>query len=162
MEVVMKHVVLIVGLLLSIAVLGATDSLADLMEKIEPNSDQYTQGDVIYLAQLQSNQTKPVLVTKLDFNSSYNQGIMDATALHSSTGWFFGGVASGFFLGLIGTGIIVLAASGSEPSFLPENADINGYRQGYFRKSKAKNQSNAAVGGVLGTAAIVLIILSAQ
>ncbi len=158
----MKYVIMVMILSLLVAALGAVDRLDDLLRDYELNSGLLVNGNTVYLAQLQSSDAIPVAVKKLDFQSSYNQGVMDATALHSSTGWLFGGFASGFFLGLIGTGIIVLAASGSEPTFLPEQVDINGYRQGYYRKSKAKNQGTAAIGGVLGTAVIVVLILSAQ
>lgn len=86
----------------------------------------------------------------------------------SSTGSFVGGFAGGLLLGLIGTGI-AYAAQG--PSDLPMAAQADagrygseyvlGLQQGFADSSKAKKRSSALTGGLLGTATLLVLVLSA-
>lgn len=94
----------------------------------------------------------------LPYSESYAKGIKDAKSFHSSGGYIIGGMASGFLLGLIGTGIITLAAGGSDPSAIPPNCEPNAYLKGYHKQSKSSNKGAALTGGLIGTAAIVLLI----
>jgi hypothetical protein len=83
-------------------------------------------------------------------------------------GSFAGGFAGGLFLGLIGTGI-AYAAQGPADLPLTARADAQRYgseyllglQQGYAERSKAKKRSSALTGGLLGTATLVLLVLSA-
>jgi hypothetical protein len=86
-------------------------------------------------------------------------------------GWFGGSFASGVFLGLIGTGVSWGLAAGSNADMPPEkkltitNPDAS-YRafaeKAYGDKVRAKRKSAALKGGLLGTAAFVLIYASAS
>jgi len=81
----------------------------------------------------------------------------------STTGGFFGGV----FLGLIGTGIAVLAQSTPEPTaaqlsrFKSEDCRY-AYIQGFKSKGKGKKQMSALKGGLLGTAVFIVIYAAAN
>lgn len=83
---------------------------------------------------------------------------------HSGAGWMVGGLASGFFLGLIGTGIITAVASSSSPHAerTPSDVEQACYRDGYTSKAKNMNTMSALTGGLIGTAALVLVIVSAS
>jgi hypothetical protein len=87
-----------------------------------------------------------------------------------TSGRFVGGFAAGFGLGLIGTGIVYAIAS-STPD-VPETqmaliqaqpaAYQAAYQEAYRRDIKSRRQSNALIGGLVGTAAVVTLILSAN
>lgn len=83
---------------------------------------------------------------------------------HSSVGWWLGGVGSGFLLGLIGTGAIwgVSFASSPQPDRVPQGEHEDCYRRGYKTEAKGANKVGAGVGGLLGTLAIVLVVVSAN
>lgn len=95
---------------------------------------------------------------------SYVRGEIEANIRHSSAGWFAGGIGSGVLLGLIGTGIVTAVAYGSNPrpSYVPQEYDSACYISGYSSKAKSKNSWNAFGGGLIGTAIIVAIVLSAS
>lgn len=86
-------------------------------------------------------------------------------------GRFVGGFASGFLLGLIGTGITYVIA-GSDATTLPaaESARLNAanptyslsFQEGYAERLKARRRSSALTGGLLGTLAIVTIYVSTR
>ena len=86
-------------------------------------------------------------------------------------GRFAGGLASGLLLGLIGTGI-TYAIAGSDDASLSaaeaaQLASANpvyslAFQQGYTERLKARRKSSALTGGLLGTAAIVTIVLVAN
>ena len=86
-----------------------------------------------------------------------------ADQLHSGSGWMAGGFVSGILLGLIGTGISWAMASSSsvEVNRVPDGVEASCYREGYTSKAKGKNSSNALTGGLLGTAVLVLLVVSA-
>ncbi|MCD4828458.1 MAG: hypothetical protein K8R90_03390 [Candidatus Cloacimonetes bacterium] len=109
--------------------------------------------------EVQPVEPQTVTVARKDFNTSYQLG-RAAGEQHSSSGWFIGGVASGFLLGLIGTAIIAVAASGTVPAYIPDEVDAMGYRTGYIDRSKSKNRGAAIGGGLLGTAIIVIIFVA--
>ena len=92
------------------------------------------------------------------------KGEADAKARHSGTGWMVGGFFSGVGLGLIGTGIItaVAASTNPQPKTTPEAVDETCYISGYSGKAGSKNTWSAFGGGLLGTAVIVAILLSAS
>ena len=75
-----------------------------------------------------------------------------------------GGLASGVLLGLIGTAISYAMASSSSPQaeHVPDGVEPSCYRDGYQSKAKSMNTSNALTGGLLGTALLVVIIVSAS
>jgi flavin-dependent dehydrogenase len=85
-------------------------------------------------------------------------------------GTFVGGFAGGFFLGLIGTGIAYAVASGSDAQ-LPAldaarlaqaTADYQlAFRQGFEERVRSRRKGAALTGGLLGTATIVVLLLSA-
>jgi hypothetical protein len=98
-----------------------------------------------------------------DCDKSKVQGEVDADIQHFASGWFLGGFGSGVLLGPIGTGIITAVAANSnpQPRLMPDNVDATCYRSGYKGKAKSKNTWAAFGGGLLGTAAFVLIIVAA-
>jgi hypothetical protein len=75
-----------------------------------------------------------------------------------------GGLASGVLLGLIGTAISYAMASSSTPEVgrVPEGAEAACYRDGYVSRARSMNSTNALTGGLLGTAVLVLIVVSAS
>jgi hypothetical protein len=86
-------------------------------------------------------------------------------------GWFAGGVASGLVLGLIGTAIITVAANNagsnvpaSQQSILAAKSPdySQAFARGYREKLKSKKRTSALTGGLLGTAAFLVIYISAQ
>ena len=87
------------------------------------------------------------------------------------SGRFVGGFASGFLLGLIGTGIAYVIA-GSDNTALPaaESAPLNAanptyalsFREGYSERLKARRRSSALTGGLLGTLTVIVVIVSAS
>ena len=104
------------------------------------------------------------LAEPMDCNESRAQGELDASMQHKTGGWFFGGVGSGMLLGLIGTGIITLAAGGSNPNpvIYPDEDDVSVtcYVTGYQDKARKKSMWAAAGGGLVGTAVAVLVVVS--
>lgn len=86
-------------------------------------------------------------------------------------GWFGGGLASGVLLGLIGTGV-TWAAAGSSNAALPADRQLllasqpveyrQLYEKAYADKVKSKRKSSALKGGLVGTAAFVLLVASAS
>jgi hypothetical protein len=90
------------------------------------------------------------------------EGTTHADLYHSSAGWWAGGVGSGVVLGLIGTGIVwgISMASNPQTSTNPEKIDENCYRQAYKNEAKGQNKTGAGVGGLIGTAVILVIFLS--
>ena len=98
-----------------------------------------------------------------DCDSDRTRGRADADQLHSGSGWMAGGFVSGLLLGLIGTGIAWAMASSStvEVNRIPDGLDSSCYRDGYTSIAKSKNTSNALTGGLLGTAVLVVLVVSA-
>jgi hypothetical protein len=83
----------------------------------------------------------------------------------STGGSVAAGLAGGVLLGLIGTGLVVLLQSDSEPSQLAMN-NLEGddcryaYIEAYENKSLSKKRSSALIGGLIGTALFVAVYLS--
>lgn len=98
-----------------------------------------------------------------DCDSDRTRGRADADQVHSGSGWMAGGFVSGILLGLIGTGITWAMANSStvEVSRVPEGLDANCYRDGYTSKARSKNTTNALTGGLLGTAVLIVLVVSA-
>lgn len=94
---------------------------------------------------------------------SRESGANAADVQHSSVGWWLGGVGSGVILGLIGTGIIwgVSFASSPQPARIPDNVEENCFRRGYKSEAKGSNEVGAGVGGLIGTLAFFLVVVSA-
>lgn len=101
------------------------------------------------------------------------QGMLDgrmAAQQHSTGGRFVGGFAAGFGLGLIGTGLVYALASGTPEVPLQQVMLIQdrpatyqtAYQEAYRRDIKSRRQSNALLGGLAGTAAIVTVIVAAS
>ena len=77
------------------------------------------------------------------------------------------GLAGGFLLGLIGTGLVVLLQSDSDPSRLAlKNLEGDecqyAYIEAYNSQSVSKKRKAALVGGLIGTAVLVMIVIAAQ
>jgi len=86
-------------------------------------------------------------------------------------GWFGGSLVSGVFLGLIGTGVSYGLAAASNADMPPEkkltitSPDVTYHalaEKAYADKVRAKRKSAALKGGLLGTAAFVLLYASAS
>jgi len=82
----------------------------------------------------------------------------------STNGSRVGGFVGGLFLGLIGTGIAVVAQSEPIPQehLIPEGDDEckYGFIQGYGDEGKGRKRSAALAGGLAGTVLLVLIVIS--
>ena len=86
-------------------------------------------------------------------------------------GWMAGGVVTGLFTGLIGTAVIWAVAGSSDVS-VPADRKITianetatyqqAYEAGFGNKLKSRRKAAALGGGLLGTAAFVLIYISAS
>jgi hypothetical protein len=128
------------------------------------------------LAQVQQQSTPPTQSTQaapLSPDAVTRAQVEGQTAAMNvgTGGWFGGSFASGVFLGLIGTGVSWGLAAGSNADMPPEkkltitNPDPS-YRafaeKAYGDKVRAKRKSAALKGGLLGTAAFVLIYASAS
>jgi hypothetical protein len=99
-----------------------------------------------------------------------NAGTQRAETVGSG-GYLAGGFASGLLLGLIGTGITYAVAASSDVSLPPLEmtsiADrspeyIQGFRTGFGDRVKAKRKQSALTGGLLGTAVLVVLVVSAS
>lgn len=86
-------------------------------------------------------------------------------------GSFAGGFVGGFVLGLIGTGIACAVASGSDAQLPALDAarlaqatsDYQlAFRQGFEERVRSRKKGAALTGGLLGTATIVVLPLSAS
>lgn len=101
----------------------------------------------------------PAVSTAGDCNASHSRGHRDASAKHSSTKWFFGGVCSGVLLGLIGTTVITIGAATTDPfpKEVPTNVETACYVKGYEGKGKSKNTWSALEGGILGSLAFLAV-----
>jgi len=106
--------------------------------------------------------TSTTTTSDADCLKSQITGKADASAQHSSVGYFLGGVCSGVLLGLIGTAILTVAAAGSnpDPSSVPDTLDVRCYVDGYHSKAKSKNVWSALGGGLLGTTVFLIVYLS--
>jgi hypothetical protein len=100
------------------------------------------------------------------------KGRLDGTSAAQSVGtggWMAGGVVTGLFTGLIGTAIIWAVAGSSDVS-VPADRRVQiadqpptyqqQYEQGYGEKLKSRRKGAALGGGLLGTAALVLLVVS--
>jgi len=82
----------------------------------------------------------------------------------SSGGSTAGGFVGGLFLGLLGTGLaVVLQDDPDVPVYLlPEDEDCQlPFMQGYREEGKSKKRNAALTGGLVGTAAFILLLVSA-
>lgn len=128
----------------------------------------YPTTHVAYAQEIKSKNNKKTETQKSDlsmFIECQEKGKLDGSQV-STEGSFLGGLAAGFLLGLIGTGIAVAAQSAPEPpssnimNLKPECrlAYINAYRAEGLKKKRYA----ALGGGLAGTSIALLIILSAS
>jgi hypothetical protein len=112
-----------------------------------------------------------VSTTSSDYMSGFVDGQSAAKTGYKSGGWSAGGVACGLCLGLIGTLVIGVAASGSHPAApVTEMMRIDstsqdhrvGFADGYEKFAKKRNVGAAVGGGLAGTALAVSILLLAS
>lgn len=94
----------------------------------------------------------------------YFQGKRQAESL-STAGSTMGGFAGGFFLGILGTVLAVVAQG--EPStpfyLLPEEKECKlPFVQGYQERGKSRKKTAALTGGVVGTLALVVVLVAAS
>jgi hypothetical protein len=91
-------------------------------------------------------------------------------AATNAGGWFGRGVAIGVFTGLIGT-VVTYAIAGSSGVELPPEQQLQiaaepaayqlMFTKGYADQVRSKRKSTSLAGGVIGTAALVALVLSA-
>jgi len=107
----------------------------------------------------------------IEYESGYLDGEASASENYSGGGWFAAGLGGGFLLGLLGGGIIVgISQSGTvEPPTMHKMGVLDksskykmGFYDGYSKKAKKKRLTYSITGGLLGTAVIVMVILSNQ
>jgi hypothetical protein len=93
-----------------------------------------------------------------------------AAANVGTGGWFGGGFLGGLLLGLIGTGATYAFASSSHVELPPDKQLIvvsrpAAYQQAYTKafgdKVRSKRKTSALTGGLIGTATLVVVVLSA-
>lgn len=123
-----------------------------------------------------AQQAQPSGVTQAGATSaeSMARGRLDGqTAAQSkgTGGWMIGGVVTGVTTGLVGT-VIIWAVAGSSDVAVPPERRVQianepptyqqSYEAGYGEKLKSKRKGAALGGGLLGTAAFLLLVLSAQ
>ena len=102
------------------------------------------------------------------WNDGYIAGKIAAED-RGTAGSFVGGLTCGLLTGLIGTGIL-WGVTGGDDASLHLNANVRGkgvdystgFTQGYKERTKQKKRNARLGGGLLGTAGIVLLILSAN
>ena len=125
---------------------------------------------------LVAQQTQPAGVTQAGSASASEamaKGRMDGQAGAQSVGtggWMAGGVVTGLLTGLIGTAVIWAVAGSSDVS-VPADRRLQivnepatyqqSFEAGYGEKLKSKRKGAALGGGLLGTAALVLLVVSA-
>lgn len=94
-----------------------------------------------------------------------------AAEVVGTNGYFAGGFVSGLALGLIGTGIAWTVAGSSEvaiPATTQAGIQTNGpewvyaYQTAFAERLKARRKSAALSGGLLGTAAFLVIFVAAN
>ena len=102
----------------------------------------------------------------------FAQGTLDGQAAaedKGTAGWAVGGFVSGVGLGLIGTGVTYALAAGSKPKppanklAAIQSPDANyrlAYQNAYESGVKRKRKRSALVGGLVGTATFVAVILA--
>lgn len=105
-----------------------------------------------------------IRLRQLDCDLDRTRGRQAANTLHSGSGWMIGGVASGVLLGLIGTGVItaIAASSSASTNHVPDGAEPACYREGYAGRARSVNTTSALTGGLIGTLALVIIVVSAS
>jgi hypothetical protein len=94
-----------------------------------------------------------------------------AAAMNVGTGgWFGGGFVGGVLLGLIGTGVTYAFASSSNVEVPPDRrllvvsrpvAYQQAYEKAFGDKVRSKRKVSALTGGLLGTATLLVIYISA-
>jgi hypothetical protein len=84
----------------------------------------------------------------------------DARHGHGSSGWLWGGAATGFLTGPVGVAVITIAAASSDPQplIVPEGFDPVCYRVGWARHAHKRNTVAALVGSATGLAVGVAIL----
>lgn len=92
---------------------------------------------------------------------SLELGKQTADSLHSSRGWFLGGLGSGYLIPVIGTGVVILTALQpvEPPSSIPAGVEEDCYRRGYQSRCHQKDVAYALLGGALGTGVAIAVVL---
>lgn len=125
---------------------------------------------------LRAQQSNPVAVTQASADVSTAEltakGQVDGQAAAQNVGtggWMAGGVVTGLVTGLIGTAVIWAVAGSSDVS-VPADRKLEiasqastyqrGYETAYGQKLKSRRKGAALGGGLLGTAAFVLLYVS--
>jgi hypothetical protein len=94
----------------------------------------------------------------------------DAASKRGTAGWMVGGIASGVTLGLIGTGITYFVAGSSDTQapvserlMLSQRAPeySQAFQAAYSDGLKSKRKKAALTGGLVGTATMLVLVLSA-
>jgi len=126
---------------------------------------------------LMAQQTQPAAVTQSGTPSNSElmaRGRLDGQSAAQQVGiggWMTGGVVTGVFTGLIGT-VVIWAVAGSSGVSVPADRRVSiadqpatyqqSYEAGYSEKLKSRRKGAALGGGLLGTAAFVLLYVSAN
>lgn len=88
-----------------------------------------------------------------------------------TSGWFIGGVGSGLVLGLIGTAIITVTAHNSSSDIPASRQSLlamkppeysQAFARAYRERVKSRKRNSALGGGLVGTAAFLVIYLNGQ
>ena len=103
-----------------------------------------------------------VVVPKKACFESTIAGMRDADRYHSTVAWWAGGVVLGFLGGPYGTGLIwgVSFLPNPRPILVPEEAEEMCYRQGFKKEAKGDNNVAAGVGGLIGTALLITVVIA--
>lgn len=123
-------------------------------------------------AQVAPSDTYPAVQTTASSPNPAFDGMFDgrtAANQKGTGGYFVGGLVGGVTLGLIGTGIAWGIASAGDPAPSQTQSMIIrqkgneyafAYSESYSQRVKQKRKRSAVTGGLIGTAAIVAVILS--
>ena len=138
--------------------LAQTDTRSN--RQVKPSAPPRTPAD----STAEPNANTAVVVETPEMAMCKMQGKSDAKGVKTG-GSFGGGLAGGVLLGLIGTGIAVLAQRKPDPPIdevmaMPADTCRTIYTEAYKSAGRGKKQSSALVGGLIGTAIAVTVILA--
>ena len=103
----------------------------------------------------------------MDWGECYYEGEQMANEYYDSNSWFMWGIVGGFLGGILGGTVAVVASSSdvTPPMTQVKGLDDNckqAFYEGYNKKAKSKKRSSTIGGAVLGTVAIVAVVLVAM
>jgi hypothetical protein len=151
----------------------ATDSLTDTPSlPAEKQSEQMgmefgvdfsTADQPPYLTNPAAQDSVHAIPVKLPYHESFLAGV-DAASQHvEGVEWGLGGFLCGVSLNAVGAGIVYLTAATlgrSRPLDIPHQYSRKAFREGYTKRSLYINRGAALIGGAVGTALQVILLIT--